>query len=119
MKKTDWKSLRIVLAVGESIAEKDIALEKGERIVSAVAYQEPGQLVALGLYENGNEISAPMNLDFWKRSNAGQYLDGFKPIEFKGGSGITARLIASAPLAGAKNLEVEIVFGIIKEDITC
>lgn len=58
-----------------------------------------------------------MNLEFWKRSNSGHYLDGFKPIEFKGGSQITARIVSQAAMA--TDLDVEIVFGIIKEDTEC
>lgn len=120
MKKTDWKSLRLVYGAGEVLAEKEINLDKGERIVAGIATNfAPGQHVALGLYENGNEISAPMHLDFWRKSNSGHYLDGFKPIEYKGGSQVTVRLFSPAPLAGADDLEVEIVFGIIKEDTTC
>lgn len=118
MKKTTYKTLRIAFAAGETLAEKEITLDPGERIVAAVATSvDPTQLVALGLYENGNEVSAPMDLDFWRKSNAGHYLDGFKPLEYRGGGSISARLSTTAALAAA--LDVEIVFGIIKEDPTC
>ncbi|NJW53545.1 hypothetical protein [Salinimicrobium oceani] len=120
MRKVHWKTLRVVLPVGETNANKDLFLDKGERIVTAVAVnQDPGQLVSLGLFEGNQEVSTPMNVDFWKRSNAGQYLDGFKPIEFTGGSTITARITTSKALATATDLEVEIVFGIIQEDKQC
>lgn len=119
MKKTAYKTLRISFSAGETLAEKDITLDKGERIVAAIATSvEPNQLVNLGLYENGNtEVSAPMDLSFWRKSNAGHYLDGFKPLDYRGGSTISARLSTSAVLAA--DLDVEIVFGIIKEDPTC
>ena len=120
MKKVLWKTLQLSLVVGQSIGEKDITLEKGERIVcAAISNRTPDELVQLGLYENGNKISDPMNLKFWERSNAGQYLDGFKPIEFKGGSQLTARLTSNVALTGATDLQVEVVFGIIQDDTTC
>lgn len=37
MEKTQWKTLKLSLAVGEEQTAKDIMLEKGKRIVSAVA----------------------------------------------------------------------------------
>lgn len=118
MKKVDWKTLNISLVPGETIANKEIHLELGERIVAAVETgSEPGQIINLGLYEQNNEVSAPMALPFWKRSNAGQYLDGFKPISFKGGSSVDVRLSTKSPIANA--VEIQIVFGIIKEDTTC
>lgn len=120
MKKTTWRTLRAILPVGQSNVDKEISLEKGERIVAAVATSEaPGQLVSLGLYENNNEVSAPMDLDFWRRSNSGQYLDGFKPIGYNGGGTVQARIFTPKPLATANDLEIEIVFGIIQEDKTC
>lgn len=118
MEKIEWKTLRTKFAAGETLAEKEIALEKGKRIVAAVATSTaPGKLISLGLFENGNEVSAPMDLDFWKRSNSGHYLDGFKPIEYRGGSTVSARFAATTALAA--DIEIELVFGIIKEDTTC
>ena len=118
MKKVDWKTLNISMLTGETIANKEIHLELGERIVAAVETgTDPGQIINLGLYEQNNEVSAPMALPFWKRSNAGQYLDGFKPIGFKGGSSVDVRLMTKSPLANP--VEVQIVFGIIKEDTVC
>ena len=120
MEKVIWKTLRVAFPVGQDYTEKEISLEKGKRIVAAIATnQDPSQLVNLGLYENGQEISAPMDLDFWRRSNAGQFLDGFKPLGYTGGATISARLSTTRPLATATDLEVEIVFGIIQEDKTC
>lgn len=124
MKKTAWKSLSVGLSVGQTVSEKEITLDRGERIVTAIATNEmPGQIVNLGFYENGNEISVPVDLSFHRKSNAGQYLDGFRPVEFKGGAGVTARLttLNNAPYASAtdKDLEVQVVFGIIKEDDVC
>lgn len=119
MEKTQWKTIRLSLAVGETLAEKEITLDKGKRIVSAVAKnRETAELVSIGLFENGNEVSTPMNLEFWERSNSGQYLDGFKPIEYNGGSQISVRLSANAPITVAA-LEIEVAFGIIKDDTTC
>lgn len=119
MEKTQWKTLRLSLAVGATLAEKEITLEKGKRIVSAVVTnREPAELVSLGLFENNTEVSTPMNLKFWERSNSGQYLDGFKPLAYNGGSQISVRLAANAAITTAA-LEVEVVFGIIKDDVTC
>jgi len=118
MKKVDWKTLNISMAAGETIATGEVPLEKGERIVVAIETgSEPGQVINLGLYEQNNEVSAPMALGFWKRSNAGQYLDGFKPIGFRGGTTVEARLTTKNPVAAA--LDVQIAFGIIKEDTVC
>jgi hypothetical protein len=117
MKKILWKTLNISFGVGEVLAEKDISLEKGERIVAAIATSiVPTQLVDLGLFENGNEVSVPSATEFWKRSDSGQYLDGFKPIEYRGGSTISARLTTKVALVDA--VDVQIVFGIIKSDLT-
>ena len=113
-----WKSLKLKLKAGDPTAEKEISLEKGVRIVAAAAtLKQRSQIVDLALLENGQIISDPMDLDFWKRSNSGQYLDGFKPIEYLGGSSLMARLSTNAPLA--EDLEVEVVFGILKDDATC
>jgi len=113
-----WKTLKMALEAGETLAEKDISMEPGVRVVSAaVTGQDKGQIVDLGLFENGQKISDPMDLEFWKRSNAGQYLDGFKPIGYKGGSTLTARLSTLTALAA--KLDVEIVFGIIQENTSC
>lgn len=118
MKKVDWKTLNISLAIGETIATGEVPLEKGERIVAAVETgTDPGQIINLGLYEQNNEVSAPMALPFWKRSNAGQYLDGFKPIGFKGGTTVEARVTTKTAVAEA--VDIQIVFGIIKEDTQC
>ena len=118
MNKVEWKTQNITLKAGETRADKDISLEVGERIVVAAApASKAGKIVNLGLYEGGNEISSPMDLSFWERSNAGQYLDGFKPISFKGGTTITTRLTTTTPLAA--DLEVQVVFGISKIDTSC
>ena len=118
METIEWKTLRVKFPAGESFTEKEISLEKGKRIVAAaITDKAPAQLINLGLYENGSEVSAPMNLEFWKRSNSGRYLDGFKPLGYTGGATVSARLSSTAPLVAG--LEVEIVFGIVKEDTSC
>lgn len=118
MKKVIWKSLEVNLVAGETVAEGDIHLERGERIVAAASVPvKPGKVVTLGLFENGQLASPSMDLGFWERSNAGHYLDGFKPIEYKGGTTITARLATKVALAA--DCQVQVVFGIIQEDSTC
>lgn len=118
MKKVIWKTQEINLVAGETLANKEIHLERGERIVVAIEKSAaPGKIVNLGLYEGGNELSAPMALGFWERSNSGHYLDGFKPIEFKGGTTVTARIFTKAALA--EDLAIQIVYGIIQDDTTC
>ena len=118
MKKVDWKSLKVTLSAGQTLANKNISLDVGERIVVGAAYAgDKNKIVDLELQENGQTVSAAMDLDFWKRSNAGNYLDGFKPIEYKGGTAITA--VLTAPSALAADIPVEVVFGIIKDDTTC
>lgn len=120
MKKTLWRTLRMALKSGETFAEKEISLEKGERIVAAVATnQAAGQLVNLGLFENGQEVATPMDLSFWKRSNAGQYLDGFVPINYNGGATVSVRIATAKPLASGSDLEVEVAFAIIQETAAC
>lgn len=118
MERIDWFTLKMKLTAGETLAEKAITLDRGKRVVAAVAVASaPGKIVDLGLYENGSQVSAPMDLDLWKKSNAGNFTDGFKPIEIKGGTEITARLFTSTALAA--ELEIEVVFGVIKDDATC
>ncbi len=118
MKKIDWKTLKIKLLAGETLAEKAITLDKGEKVVASVAVaSDPGKIVDLGLYENNQQVSAPMDLSLWKKSNAGIFTDGFKPLEIKGGSEIQARLSTAAGLAA--DLDIEVVFGVIKDDTTC
>ena len=119
MKKVEWKSAKLTLATGETQVETDIQLEPGERIVAAATTGKPkDQIIDLGLYENGNtQISAPMDLDFWKRSDAGNFLDGFKPLETKGGT--TATIRVTAVTGPAANVDIEVVFAIIKEAATC
>ena len=118
MKKVDWKTLKLTLKAGDLTAEKNIQLDPGERIVAAATTgKAKDQIIDLGLYENGNQISAPMDLDFWTRSNSGNFLDGFKPLETTGGNTCTGRIsTANAPAA---DIDIEIVFGIIKEVATC
>jgi hypothetical protein len=119
MYKTQWKTIKVKLSAGDTVEEKDINLPSGERIVAAVATRNApaGSIVDLGLYEGGNEVSAPMDLDFWKRSEAGQYLDGFKPLEIKGGQTITARMVTTTALGA--DVDIELVFGIITKDQSC
>lgn len=120
MEKIEWKTTRLSLAEGEQVAEKDINVPPGKRVVAAaVTGQAANQLVNMGLFENGNEISTPADLKFWERSNAGLYLDGFRPLSYKGGSNITVRVSSPKPMALATGLDVEIVFGIISESETC
>lgn len=120
MKTVNWKTLRVTFLKGEAYAEKEVTLDKGERIVAAVATSEmPTQLVNLGLYENGQEVSAPMDLSFWRRSNSGQFLDGFKPLGITGGSTISARLSTTGILATTNDLQVEIAFAIIQDSKEC
>ncbi|MDT0643695.1 hypothetical protein RM553_12705 [Zunongwangia sp. F363] len=117
MKKVDWKTLNVTLPAGQTLAEKEISLDKGTRIVAAATFSgTKDKIVNLELKENGNTVSAAMDLDFWKKSNAGLYLDGFKPIEYKGGSTVKAVLFADTALAA--DIPVQIAFGIIKEDTT-
>lgn len=114
-----YKTLRAKLAVGATEVTKDIQLERGERIVAAATTnRDPGQLVSLALYENGNQVSAPMDIDFWRKSNAGRYLDGFKPLEHRGGATLQLRAVASTAVANT-DLDIEVVFGIIKADESC
>lgn len=118
MEKIDWFTLKMKLAAGETLAEKAITLDKGKRVVAAVATaSEPGKIVDLGLYENGQQVSAPMDLSLWKKSNAGNFTDGFKPLEIKGGTEITARLFTAVALAA--DFDIELVLGVIKDDTTC
>jgi len=118
MDKIIWFTMKMALLIGETQAEKSITLDKGKRIVAAVAVaSSPGKIVDLGLYENGNQVSAPMDLELWKKSNAGKYTDGFKPLEITGGTEIKARL--STAVALAADLEMEVIFGVIKDDTTC
>ena len=118
MKKVDWKTLKLSLKAGDLTAEKNIQLDPGERIVAAATTgKAKDQIIDLGLYENGQQISAPMDLDFWARSNSGNFLDGFKPLETKGGITCTGRV--STAVAPAADVDIEVVFGIIKEDTSC
>lgn len=118
MKKVEWKTLKVTLKAGETLANKNIDLDSGQRILVAAAYAgDKNKIVDLELQENGQTVSAGMDLDFWKRSNAGDYLDGFKPIEYKGGTTITG--VLTTPSALAADLPVEVVFAIVKTDTTC
>ncbi|MDT0689368.1 hypothetical protein RM549_06195 [Salegentibacter sp. F188] len=118
MKKVEWKTLNVTLKTGQTLAEKEISLNQGDRIVSAASFSgNKDKVVNLELMENGNTVSAAMDLDFWKKSNAGKYLDGFKPIEYKGGSTVKAVLFTDTALGA--DLPVQVVFGIIKDDTTC
>lgn len=118
MEKIDWFTLKIKLAAGETLAQKKIFLDKGKRIVAAVAVAtEPGKIVDLGLYDQNTQVSAPMDLSLWKKSNAGNFTDGFKPLEITGGMDITARISTADGLAS--DLDIEVVFGVIKEDSSC
>lgn len=119
MKKVIWKTLRVTMPVGETVATGKVSLEKGERILAAATSgDKPGQLVSLGLFENENEVSTPMDLHFWEKSNAGKFLDGFKPLDYTGGGTVEARLSTKTAIA-TKDLQVEMVFAIIKESTSC
>lgn len=119
MKKVIWKRLKCILAVGETVGNAEINLDSGERLlVAATTNRDPGQLVSLGLFENSTEVSAPMDISFWRKSNAGLFLDGFKPVSYKGGATIRMELTTDTAIAGS-DLQVEMVFATIKEDTTC
>ena len=118
MKKVIWKSADVIMKAGAILAETDIHLEKGERILAAAhSVDKPGKIVNLGLFEGAQEISAPMAIPFWERSNAGLFLDGFKPLAFTGGGTVTVRL--STKVALASDVQVQVVFGIIQTDTSC
>lgn len=118
MEKLDWFTLKLQLAAGENNAQAKIDLDKGKRVVTAVAApNRPNQIVDLELKENGQTIAAAMDLELWKKANAGNFLDGFKPINYKGGTTVTAILRTNTPLA--EDLDIEVVFGVIKDDTTC
>lgn len=57
MERIDWFTLKMKLTAGETLAEKAITLDRGKRVVAAVAVASaPGKIVDLRLYENGSII---------------------------------------------------------------
>ena len=112
-----WRTLKAKLIKGQTLGEASINLEKGERIYAAASSsQEPGKIIDLGLYENNQKVSEPMDLSFWKRNpGSGLYLDGFKPLEITGGAIITARISTVTPFSIDTDLEIEIVFAVIQK----
>ncbi|MGB7841155.1 MAG: hypothetical protein WBL21_00080 [Salinimicrobium sp.] len=118
MKKVDWKTLNVTLKTGEISADKEINIDPGERVLVAAAYSgDKTKIVNLSLIEGGQPVVTAMDLDFWKRSNAGPYLDGFRPLSYTGGSQLKARL--DAPVALDSDIHVQVVFAIVKESTAC
>lgn len=122
MENVEYKTARIVIPGGKNQGTKDIHLVPGLRIVAAATTNRaPGQLVSIGLEETGNRVSVPMDVDFWRRSTGGSYLDGFKPLETRGGAMLTITATGSRNVDAATetDLEIEVVFAIVKEGSAC
>ncbi|GEM_PF-3993592 len=118
MHKIKWHTQTLTIPVGQTYDQKSITIPKGESVVAAaVASRTKDQIIDLGLKENGNTIETAMDLDFWKRSDGASFVDGFKPLEYKGNSDVTIELTAKSALTEA--IQVQVVFGVIQNDSSC
>jgi len=113
-----FRTLTLNLKSGETQASKTIELPKGEQISAAAKLR--GSLnknVNLGLFEQGQEINTPIDVDFWRdREIGGHMIDGFVPVNSNGNSEIEARLIT--PNGSLDNdISVQVVFVVAQPSI--
>ncbi len=118
MQKVKWRKQVLTIEAGSKYDQNTILIPSGKRVVAAAIGSKPkDQIINLGFDENGSEVETEMDLDFWKKNDTGKFLDGFKPLEYTGGSTLTLKLTATTDLT--ENFQVQVVFGIIDNDTTC
>jgi len=117
--KYQFRTLSVTLPQGDTQASKTIELPKGLSIVAAAKPNTAlNKILNLGLYEQGQEINTPIDINFWRDREIGSHMiDGFVPVNSDGSSEIEAKIIAPN---GAFNtaVTVQIVF-VIVQDALC
>ncbi len=114
-----FKTLSVTLPQGDTQASKRIQLPKGLSISAAAKPNiQLDKILNIGLYEQGQEINTPIDINFWRDREIGNHMiDGFVPVNSDGSSEIEAKLIApNGPFNSA--ITVQIVF-VIVQDALC
>ena len=115
MNKPEIKTIRVVLAAGETSADGSISINEGQQIfAAATASGSHTKLVRLGLDVNGSEIHAPLSLPFWD-GQIGTFQQRGRLLSYTGGSTVDLKIrTASAP---ASDIEIEVAFEIWKAPV--
>lgn len=115
MLKPKYERVKLALAEGDTSAEAEIHIPKGARVmVGAKASSQPGSILDVSLEENGSEIHPPMAVE-WYDGGIGSFEQRALELAYQGGSQLTVKLSTSTAIAAGKEVEVEIVFQILKE----
>ncbi len=110
-----FRTLSVTIKAGETVGKNSIDLPKGEKIVAAAKSPTSlSRLLNLGLFEQGQEINTPMDVNFWRDREIGNHLiDGFVPVNSDGSSEIEAHLITpNGPLSA--DVTIQVVFVIVQ-----
>ncbi|WP_417885334.1 hypothetical protein [Zunongwangia sp.] len=115
---TKWRKQTLTLQTDSNFAQSTINIPPGKRVFAAAATSRTvNQIINLGLDENGSEIEPEMDLSFWKKTNSVKFLDGFKPLDYKGGSTLTIKATATTNLT--EPLQIQVVFAILENNSSC
>lgn len=113
--KKQVRTLSITIANGDQTASKTIDLPKGFKVLAAAKVSgNVDQILNLGLFEQGQELNAPMDVSFWRDKEIGEkFYDGFVETETTGASELEARLISPGGAVTA-DITVQVVFIILQ-----
>ncbi|WP_281990517.1 hypothetical protein [Aquimarina aggregata] len=117
--KYQFKTLSVTLPANDTQASKTIELPKGLSIAAAAKPNRAlDKILNLGLYEQGQEINTPIDINFWRDREIGNHMiDGFVPVNSDGSSELEAKIIApNGSFTSA--ITVQIVF-VVKQDAVC
>ena len=118
MQKVKWRKQVLTIEAGSKYDQNTIQIPPGKRVVAAAIGSRPiDQIVNLGFDENGSEIETEMDLSFWKKNDTGRFLDGFKSLEYTGGTTLTLKLTATTDVDA--DFQVQVVFGIVESETSC
>ncbi|WP_121667299.1 hypothetical protein [Mesonia aquimarina] len=108
--KPNYKSVLFVLNENEQIKDKKVTLDSGERVfVAAVKGGTSNESVRVSIDENGSELHPPMDVKFYD-GQFGNFKQRALELDHKGGSDLTVKLNASAPIANGEKAIIEVVF---------
>lgn len=115
MNKPEIKTIRVLLAAGETSADGSININQGEQIfAAATASGTHNKLIRVGLDVNGSEIHAPLSLPFWD-GKLGTFQQRGRLLSYTGGSTVDVKVrTATAP---ASDIEIEVAFEIWKAPV--
>ena len=115
MNKPQIKTLRVLLAAGDTTKTATINLPNGVDIYAgAIVKNDQGKMIRLGLEENGQKIHEQLAADWWD-GQLGSFQQRALLLNYEGGTTLTATVTTANPLAEA--VEVEFAFQIWQKPV--